>query len=72
MPISLDFIMNELKESYKLYLPFKNQYLLEKKEGSWNKKVKITNIKIIAILIIYHLCGAGNFKAFYELFFQKF
>ena len=71
MPISLDFITNELKEFYKVYLPFKKQHLLEKKEGSRNKKVKITNIKILAILIIYHLCGDGNFKAFYELFFQQ-
>ena len=71
MPISLDFITNELKEFYKVYLPFKKQHLLEKKEGSRNKKVKITNIKILAILIIYHLCGDGNFKAFYELYLSK-
>ena len=71
MPISPGFIMNELKAFYKVYLPFKNQHLLEKKEGSRNKKTKIDNIKILAIMIMYHLYGASNFKAFYELYLPK-
>ena len=71
MPISLDFIMNELKAFYKLYLPFKNQHLLEKKEGSRNKKSKISDIKILAIMIMSHLYGSTNFKSFYELYLPK-
>ena len=69
-PISLDFIMNKLKAFYKVYVSFKNQYLLEKGKNSRNKKTMINNIKIFAI-IMYHLYGASNFKAFYELYTFK-
>ena len=48
MPISPNFIMNELKDFYKVYLPFKDHYLLEKKEASRNKNTKISNITRIS------------------------
>ena len=71
MPISPNFIMNELKDFYKVYLPFKDHYLLEKKENSRNKKTKISNIKILAIMIMYHLSGSSNFKFFYKFYISR-
>ena len=71
MPISPNFIMNELKDFYKVYLPFKDYYLLEKKENSRNKNTKISNIEILAIMILYHLSGSSNFKFFYKFYISR-
>ena len=37
MPFSLGLIMQDLREFYKIYLPFKNRYLLPKAPGSRKK-----------------------------------
>lgn len=66
MPFSLEFIMQDLREFYKIYLPFKNRYLLLKVPGSRNRKSKMPNIHIMAIMILGQLFGGGNFCLFYQ------
>ena len=66
MPFSLEFIMQDLREFYKIYVPFKNRYLLLKVPGSRNRRSKMPNIHIMAIMILGQLFGVGNFCLFYQ------
>ena len=52
MPFSLEFVMNDLRKFYKIYLPFKNRYLLPQIPVNRNKKSKMPAIHIIAIMIL--------------------
>ena len=63
--------MNDLEKFYKLYVPYQKQFLQSKEPGKRNRKAKISNIKILAIMILWHLTGAGNFKAFYTFYVPK-
>ena len=60
-------MMNYLEKFYKLYRPYQKQFLQYKDAGKRSRKTKISNIKILAIMILRYLNGAGNFKAFYTL-----
>lgn len=66
MPFSLEFIMQDLRKFYKIYLPFRDKHLLPRAPGSRNRKSKMPNIHIMAIMILSHLFCGGNFRVFYQ------